>query len=375
MVSDATGSLGTTNHFGLASATRWAVRWGVRGLSRALLAALFAALLVLPRGGLNAAEASARPNIVLILSDDMGFSDLGCYGSEIHTPNLDTLAKHGLRFTQFYNMESDRTELHDLAAREPERVRELAAKWDAYAARADVLPVGAWRRDSRGSAGAPRETRSVVGWTLYVSRQLLTQAPEATARAQELLERQLREISRTVPPSAVTELRKVPLYFSPEYPGVRPRAEFHPAADWLREHGRDPAMAKGVEFTNIRIFEQEMDRMPNFALHELAHAYHDRVLPQGFANAEIKAAYERAKAGGKYDRVERWFGNGKPNTFERAYAMTDPMEYFAESTEAFFSRNDFYPFTRDQLQQHDPAMFALLDKLWNRRAGTEPAAR
>lgn len=46
---------------------------------------------------------SKRPNIVLILADDMGFSDLGCYGSEIATPNLDRLAENGLRFTQFYN--------------------------------------------------------------------------------------------------------------------------------------------------------------------------------------------------------------------------------------------------------------------------------
>ncbi len=44
-----------------------------------------------------------RPNIVVILSDDMGFSDLGCYGGEIRTPNLDALASHGVRFTQFYN--------------------------------------------------------------------------------------------------------------------------------------------------------------------------------------------------------------------------------------------------------------------------------
>src|SRR3954451_19932140 len=44
-----------------------------------------------------------RPNIILIMADDMGFSDLGCYGGEIATPNLDALAKSGLRFTQFYN--------------------------------------------------------------------------------------------------------------------------------------------------------------------------------------------------------------------------------------------------------------------------------
>ncbi len=44
-----------------------------------------------------------RPNIVVILSDDMGFSDLGCYGGEIQTPHLDSLAASGIRFTQFYN--------------------------------------------------------------------------------------------------------------------------------------------------------------------------------------------------------------------------------------------------------------------------------
>ena len=49
------------------------------------------------------AEPPDRPNIVVILSDDMGFSDLGCYGGEIQTPNLDALAAGGLRFTQFYN--------------------------------------------------------------------------------------------------------------------------------------------------------------------------------------------------------------------------------------------------------------------------------
>lgn len=47
--------------------------------------------------------AQDKPNIILIMTDDMGFSDLGCYGSEIETPNLDALAESGLRFTQFYN--------------------------------------------------------------------------------------------------------------------------------------------------------------------------------------------------------------------------------------------------------------------------------
>jgi arylsulfatase A-like enzyme len=49
------------------------------------------------------AAAANRPNVVVILCDDMGFSDLGCYGGEIATPNLDAMAANGVRFTQFYN--------------------------------------------------------------------------------------------------------------------------------------------------------------------------------------------------------------------------------------------------------------------------------
>lgn len=50
-----------------------------------------------------AAGAAERPNIVIMMADDMGFSDIGCYGSEIQTPNVDKLAANGVRFTQFYN--------------------------------------------------------------------------------------------------------------------------------------------------------------------------------------------------------------------------------------------------------------------------------
>ena len=54
--------------------------------------------------GLSGTKSEAsRPNVVLILADDLGFSDLGCYGGEIDTPNLDRLAAEGMRFTQFYN--------------------------------------------------------------------------------------------------------------------------------------------------------------------------------------------------------------------------------------------------------------------------------
>ena len=50
-----------------------------------------------------AAPRQGVPNVLIILADDLGYSDLGCYGGEIETPHLDALAKNGLRFSQFYN--------------------------------------------------------------------------------------------------------------------------------------------------------------------------------------------------------------------------------------------------------------------------------
>src|SRR3954449_8678992 len=68
--------------------------------SQWLLALVAASVSAFAMSSICSAE---RPNVVVFLADDLGYSDLGCYGGEIHTPNLDGLAKDGLRFTQFYN--------------------------------------------------------------------------------------------------------------------------------------------------------------------------------------------------------------------------------------------------------------------------------
>lgn len=209
---------------------------------------------------------------------------------------------------------------------------------------------------------ATHETRDVLGWKVHVSKVLLSDEPEATAVALGLLEKQLAEIIRVVPAKAVVELKRVPLWFSPEYPGVAPKAEFHPDVGWLRDNGRNPAMAQAVEFSNIKRFPEECERMPNFALHELAHAYHFHVL--GFDDAAVREAYERAKAAALYDRVERRRTEGRSSTFGKAYAMTNEKEYFAEVTEAYFSRNDFFPFMRAELQAHDPRAASMLEAAW-----------
>jgi arylsulfatase len=69
----------------------------------ARLSPLLAGFILLLSAGTTFAASPAKPNILIVLADDLGYADLGCYGGEIRTPNLDSLAADGLRFTQFYN--------------------------------------------------------------------------------------------------------------------------------------------------------------------------------------------------------------------------------------------------------------------------------
>jgi len=64
---------------------------------------LLVALLLAPLPALHAAAPPTKPNILIVLVDDMGYSDIGCFGGEIHTPNIDRLAANGMKFSQMYN--------------------------------------------------------------------------------------------------------------------------------------------------------------------------------------------------------------------------------------------------------------------------------
>jgi hypothetical protein len=100
--------------------------------------------------------------------------------------------------------------------------------------------------------------------------------------------------------------------------------------------------------------------MPMLLLHELAHAFHNQELD--YQHGEIRNLFRQAKKSGTYDKVAR--KNYEP---QEAYAMNNQMEYFAETTEAYFGENDYYPFNRSDLKKHDPKMHDLLKKLWGNR--------
>jgi hypothetical protein len=202
------------------------------------------------------------------------------------------------------------------------------------------------------------DVREIEGWNVLVNKSFLADEPELADRTLTLLRFQLYQITRRVAPEPLKKLRTIRIWVEENNPVV-PCMSYHPEARWLRTHGMNAAKARCVELSNARNFLSWTLEQPWMVLHELSHGYHHQFLEGGFENGDIRAAFERAKATKSYNSVLRI--NGKN---DRAYALTDPMEYFAESNEAFFGTNDFYPYVRSELQRHDPRMFALLKKLW-----------
>lgn len=198
------------------------------------------------------------------------------------------------------------------------------------------------------------ESTVIEGWTVRVEKSLVDHPRRAQALA--LLQSKLHQIRRVLPRRALPKLRQVTIWLSRD---VAPGAAYHPSAEWLSANGRVVEMAGSIEIMNIDDFIDWSQGQPWMVLHELAHAWHHRFLPGGFNYPPILGAYNRAKSAGKYRRVKYYDG-----TRREAYALTDPMEFFAESSEAYFGRNDFEPFNRTQLKAFDRSAYRMVEKAW-----------
>jgi hypothetical protein len=195
----------------------------------------------------------------------------------------------------------------------------------------------------------------IEGWRVLVNLKLLAET-NLCERTLKLLAVQLYQITRVVPPEPLAKLRRIPIWVersSAQFPCMC----YHESRDWLSTHGVNPDKTGAVELANPETFLAWTHEQPWMVLHELAHGYHQRFL--GHDHAGIRRCYEQAKAGKSYESVLRI--NGKK---DRHYALNNEKEYFAEATEAFFGTNDFYPFTRVELKEHDPEMFKVLCEVW-----------
>ena len=203
--------------------------------------------------------------------------------------------------------------------------------------------------------------KNIEGWRVHIDPKLLEgEHAKEGSRALGMLANHLQRINVLMPEERLEEMHQLEIWIEHDHPDINVEpGPYHPGVDWLTERGYDPRLEKKVHITRAAslLERHHMLKHPAVILHELAHAYHHQVL--GFDDPRIKRAYDRAMAAGLYDEVLLYTGKKA-----RAYAATNHKEYFAEGTEAYFYRNDFYPFVQAELKQHDPVLFDLLVEIW-----------
>ena len=201
--------------------------------------------------------------------------------------------------------------------------------------------------------------RKIEGWTAHIEPALLDgEHGDVGTKALVMFANHLQRIKILIPAASLAKLQKIEFWIEHNHPRLKP-IQYHPSKTWLVDHGHDPRLARKVHITQAKelLSREQMLKHPAVILHELAHAYHDQFL--GFDDPEIIAAYDKAKASGSYETVLLFTGKRVKH-----YGLSNHKEYFAEGTEAFFYRNDFYPFVRAELKEHDPTLHALLEKAW-----------
>lgn len=212
---------------------------------------------------------------------------------------------------------------------------------------------------ARSSAFYDPVEMSIEGWTVSLDPKLFM-ADNANVRelALKALANHLQRVEFIVPQERLAELRTIRIWLDLDHPKLQ-GMQYHPSKGWLISHGHDPRLTKHVHIPKAKeLYSRHMwAKHPYVVLHELAHGYHDQFLD--FDHAEIVRAFQEAKKEKLYENVLLYTGKKV-----RHYALTNHKEYFAESTEAYFGVNDFYPFVRAELKQHDPTMHALLEKIW-----------
>ena len=218
------------------------------------------------------------------------------------------------------------------------------------------------QKKSKSQASAVRfdpVKKNIEGWTVLVDPAML-EGEHAKAGAEQLsmLGNHLQRIKFLLPAKQLKTMQTLEIWIERHHPTLG-NMQYHPGAGWLREHGHDLRLHKKVHIPRAAalLSRQQILKHPAVILHELAHSYHDQIL--GFDHAKVKEAYDRAMAAGKYKEVLLYTGRTVKH-----YGTTNEKEFFAEGTEAYFYRNDFYPFVAAELEIYDPFFFEVLKEIW-----------
>jgi len=205
--------------------------------------------------------------------------------------------------------------------------------------------------------------RRAGGWNFHLERELAERRPEQAQRVVARLHAKLDQTLALLPARSHDLLRKLSLFvmLGPEAAGGgrdngaeyfrSSDPDFHPLLDlrWRRAI---------VVYSAENYLRQDEHWAVQMLLHEFAHAWQLEQWPE--KEPEIMTAWERAKTSGLYRGVKDVNGT----VLERAYALHNQLEYFAELSCAYFWRGEYEPFDREALRRYDPIGLAMIEKMW-----------
>ncbi len=213
-------------------------------------------------------------------------------------------------------------------------------------------------RETRPSSDKDFAVVDIRGWAFHIHKDYLHGDQEVLENALSNAEIQLGHVETLLPEKAVEKLKDVPIWLNPG----RRTAEYHWARKWLIDNGRNPDMAHCVQITDIEVLRQTRPTGPWVLLHELVHGYHDREVGKEDKRAIVEAYDSELEKGLYLYVLHSKRGRG---TRTKAYAATRMEEYFAETCEAYFGVNDFYPFLKAELREYDPAICEIIERVYH----------
>jgi hypothetical protein len=236
----------------------------------------------------------------------------------------------------------------------------LAAAWQAIATRQPPAePTINYRRPVREY----RDVR-IDDLRVAVGKQLQDEAPQVGKKALERLKALRTQVLNALPLKARKQLRRIPFFlmYGPEAKGGgRSNGLDYIQKDAPRYHPElDSRWGDAVVVYCAQNYIDISDLWARKALvHEFAHAYQLEHWPEH--QPDIQSAWEHARDSGLYRNVHD-IETGK--TLERAYALVNQLEYFAELSAMYFATCNYQPSNRDRLKTYDPVGYAMIRELW-----------
>jgi hypothetical protein len=201
------------------------------------------------------------------------------------------------------------------------------------------------------------------GWTFYLERELVEKQLNEAAQVVKRLGIKLEQTLQLFPAHARERLRGLPLFV---LLGSQAAGGGHDnGAQYFRRIEPDFFPHIDLRWRNALVIysasnylDQDEHWATQLLVHELSHAWHLAQWPE--KQTDIYAAWQQAMADKLYYGVKDVNGA----LLEKAYAAANQLEYFAELSSAYFWRGEYEPFEREALRRHDPAGFAMIEKIW-----------